>query len=137
MIDEDRNGRWKCALGAAFLLTSTAYGATMTKPDIKLNPNPRMRYEITAIVDGAPGAFDTISGHVDYKVTNEDCVPMTPVMGATIPPEKRLPLTFSRVDGNEFKAVVFIDQIQDEDTSARAYATGPLLPQGRSFTTAR
>ena len=101
---------------ALFLLLSTqAYGASMNKPDIKLNPNPRMRYEITATVTGAPGDFERVAGHVDYKVVNDNCVPLTPVTGARVFPEKSLPITYERLDGNTFKGVIYVDQFQDED----------------------
>lgn len=106
----------KCASSALLLLLSThAYGATMKQPDIKLNPNPRMRYEITATISGAPGPFERIEGTVDYKVFNGDCVPLTPITGATVEPQKRLPLVFERVSDNTFKSFVYVDQIQDED----------------------
>lgn len=98
-----------------FSLTSLAYGATMKKPDIKLNPNPRMRYEITATVTGAPGGFESVGGSVDYKVTNPASVPLTPITGATVEPEKQLPIVFERVADGVYKGVVYIDQIQDED----------------------
>lgn len=96
-------------------LTPLAYGATMKNPDIKLNPNPRMRYEITATVTGAPGGFESIGGSVDYKVTNPASVPLTPISGATVEPEKQLPVVFERVAEGVYKGVVYVDQIQDED----------------------
>jgi len=96
-------------------LTSLAYGATMKNPDIKLNPNPRMRYEITATVTGAPGDFESVGGSVDYKVINPASVPLTPISGATVEPQKQLPVTFERVADGVYKGVVYVDQIQDED----------------------
>ncbi|MGF6712206.1 hypothetical protein QFZ41_003170 [Luteibacter sp. W1I16] len=104
------------ALFATLLpLTSAAYGATMNKPDIKFNPHPRMRYEITVKVDGAPGPFDRVEGVVDYRVTNEACVPLTPVTGATVAPEKRVPITLTPAGNNVYKGEVFADLLQDED----------------------
>lgn len=97
------------------LLSTHAYGASMKQPDVKLNPNPRMRYEITATVKGAPGAFERVEGSVDYKVTNGNCVPLTPVTGATVEPQKHLPIVFERVGDDTYKGVVYVDQIQDED----------------------
>jgi hypothetical protein len=101
----------------ASLLSSTfsAYGAAMNQPDIKLNPHPRMRYEITVKVDGAPGPFDRIEGSVDYKVSNPACVPLTKVTGATVAPEKRVPLTLHPAGGNVYKGEVFVDLLVDED----------------------
>ncbi|QWT22469.1 hypothetical protein KPL74_10830 [Bacillus sp. NP157] len=87
----------------------------MNKPDVKLNPNPRMRYEITVKVDGAPGPFDRIEGSVDYKVANANCVPLTKVTGATVPPEKRVPVQLHAAGGNTYKGEIFVDLLQDED----------------------
>lgn len=97
------------------LLTPRVYGASVTKPDVKLNPDPRIRYEITATVIGAPGGFESVGGSVDYKVTNPASVPLTPVSDATVEPQKRLPVVFERVADGVYKGVVYIDQIQDED----------------------
>ncbi|MGY3231878.1 hypothetical protein ACVWWJ_003362 [Luteibacter sp. HA06] len=96
-------------------LTSLAYGATMKNPDIKLNPNPRMRYEITAVVQGAPGPFDRIEGAVQYKVTDRQCVPLTPITGAAQFPEKRVPIELHRVDDHTFKGDLYVDLLRDED----------------------
>ena len=96
-------------------LTSLAYGATMKNPDIKLNPNPRMRYEITVTVQNAPGPFDRIEGSVDYKVANRECVPLTPVVGATVVPEKRVSLELTPAGNNVYKGHLIADLMQDED----------------------
>jgi hypothetical protein len=95
--------------------TLSAHGAAMNKPDIKLNPQPRMRYEITVTVDGAPGPFDRVEGSVDYKVSNPNCVPLTKVTGATVAPEKRVPLTLRAAGGNVYKGEIFVDLLVDED----------------------
>ncbi|KAF1003517.1 MAG: hypothetical protein GAK28_04653 [Luteibacter sp.] len=99
----------------SLFLTFPTYGEAMKQPEVKLNPEPRMRYEITVKVDGAPGQFDRIDGHVDYRVDNPACVPMTPVMGATVVPEKRLPVEFRKTGDNEYRGEIFMDRIQDED----------------------
>jgi len=96
-------------------LTSLAYGATMNNPDIKLNPNPRMRYEITVTVENAPGPFDRVEGTVDYKVANRECVPLTPVVGATVVPQKRVTMQLTPVGNNVYRGYLFADLMQDED----------------------
>jgi hypothetical protein len=103
-------------LMSALLCTCSAYGAAMKKPDIKLNRQPRMSYEITVKVDNAPGPFDRIEGVVDYRVSNEVCVPLTPVTGATVAPEKRAPVVLTRTgSSNVYRGEVFADLLQDED----------------------
>lgn len=96
-------------------LTTLAYGATMKNADIKFNPNPRMRYEVTVRIEDAPGPFDTINGTIDYRVSNADCVPLTPVTGATVLPSKRVPLKLTPVGNNTYRGELFADLIQDED----------------------
>lgn len=99
----------------ALPFTFSAHGAAMNKPDIKLNPQPRMRYEITIRVDNAPGPFDRVEGVVDYRVSNENCVPLTPVTGATVAPEKRVPIVLTHSGENVYKGEIYADLLQDED----------------------
>ncbi len=87
----------------------------MKKPDIKHNPHPRMRYTISVKLDGAPGSFDPVTGFVQYRVTNERCVPLQPMSGATVPPEEDVPLVLTRVSDTEYKGTVYGDLLLDED----------------------
>jgi len=98
------------------MLLLTASGcASIKEPDIKLNPNPHISYEIVAKVLGAPGDLETRSGHVEYQVMNPACVPMTPFSGATLEPRKSLPVAFERIGDGDYAAIVYLDQMQDED----------------------
>ena len=99
---------------AVALLTST-YAFAMKNPEIKHNPTPKMRYDITLTVDGAPGPFDSITGFVQYKVANEQCVPLEPVSGATIAPEEKVPVVFKREKDNVYTGTIYADLMQDED----------------------
>ena len=72
-------------------LITSACGSSMKTPDIKQNQHPKMRYEIIMTIDGAPGPFDSVTAFVQYKVSNDRCVPLTPISGATLPPEHHLP----------------------------------------------
>lgn len=110
--------RWRrhAATASLFLaLPLSATGATMNKPDVKLNPNPRMRYEITVEVNDAPGPFDTVDANINYRVSNDACVPLTPVVGATVAPTRREPVKLTHAGGNTYKGEFFADLLQDED----------------------
>jgi hypothetical protein len=107
--------RTKAALAALSFTAYSAYSAAINKPDVKLNPQPRMRYEITIKVDNAPGPFDRVEGVIDYRVSNENCVPLTPVTGATVAPEKRVPIVLTHSGGNIYKGEIYADLLQDED----------------------
>lgn len=97
------------------LASTTAFGAPMTTPQIRHNPHPQKRYELTLSIEGAPGPFDSIQGTVHYKVQNERSVPATPISGATLTPEQDVPIEFMRVNDHEYKGVLYADLLQDED----------------------
>lgn len=105
----------KLPLVLLLTLISSVYGAPVKSPDIKQNSHPRLRYEITLIIKDAPGPFDSIAGSVDYKVENDRCVPLTPISGATVVPEKSVPLILTRVSDNLYKGALYTDLLQDED----------------------
>lgn len=96
-------------------LTLPACGQSMKKPDIKLNPHPKMRYEITLTIEDAPGPFDAVEGSAGYEVANGSCVPLTPFSGATLTPEKDVPMALSRVSDKVYKGELYVDLLVDED----------------------
>ena len=96
-------------------LITSACGSSMKTPDIKLNPHPRMRYEITMTIDGAPGSFDSVTAFVQYKVSNDRCVPLQPISGATLAPEDSVPLDLTKVSDKVYTAQFYVDLLQDED----------------------
>ena len=100
-------------LALAFL--TSAYASAMKTPDIKHNPTPKKRYAITLTVDSAPGPFDSITGFVEYKVANDECVPLEPVSGATIAPEEKVPVVFRHEKDGVYIGTIYTDLMQDED----------------------
>ena len=107
--------RLTSSLMLSLALITSACGSPMKTPDIKRNLHPKMRYEITMTIDGAPGPFDSVTGFVQYKVMNDRSVPMQPISGATLAPENRIPVAFTRVNDHKYLAVVYTDLMQDED----------------------
>lgn len=96
-------------------MTTPACSAPMKTPDIQINPSPRMRYEVTLTLEGAPGLFDAVNGFVQYRVTNDRCVPLQPISGATVAPEKDIQLSLTRISDNAYKGIVYADLMRDED----------------------
>lgn len=86
----------------------------MEEPDVKHNPNPRMRYEISLEVKDAPRQIDRIQGYVAFKVENDRCVPMTPLVG-WLAPRWTEATTFKRISKSLYRAEVFADSLVDED----------------------
>lgn len=87
------------------------------KVDAKKNPNPRMRYEATLTIDNAPGPFDSITGFMQYEVTNKACVPETggPMNPLRLPPKAHPEIVFNKVAENVYKGAVYADYFQDEN----------------------
>lgn len=115
-------------------LPCSACSATMSQTDIKENPTPKKRYEITATVEGAPGPFDRIHGIADYRVTNDLCVSPTPIMGARIVPEKRVDIDFRHDHDNVYRATVYLDLLQDADYFGKGPCHWNLMAAGIELT---
>jgi len=96
-------------------LVTSACGASMKTPDIKQNPHPTQRHEVTMMIDGAPGAFDAIESYVKYQVMNPQCVPMHEGSGATPTIEKSVPISLTKTGEHSFKGSFYSDLLQDED----------------------
>lgn len=107
--------RLTSSLILSLTLITSACGSPMKTPDIKQNPHPKMRYEITMTIDGAPGPFDSMTAFVQYKVSNDRCVPLQPISGATLAPEDRVPLELARVSDHVYTGHLYVDLLQDED----------------------
>lgn len=82
--------------------------------DIKLNPHPTQRYELIATVD-SPGEFDSVEGYLSYEVTNVECVPKNPIVGARNVPNTSRGFVLTRVDAHTWKGSFYRDLLQDED----------------------
>jgi hypothetical protein len=107
--------RQTLALMFFLVFTTSGCSAPMKKIEIKKNPHPAMRYDITMTINDAPGRFDEMVVFATYQVMNDACVPLQPGSGARLNPmtEQVLPLT--RVNEHVYTATMYVDQFQDED----------------------
>ena len=96
-------------------LLASGCGSSMKNPDIKQNPYPKMRYEITLTVQDAPGRFDSADISVRYRVRNDSCVPLQPISGARLSPEKEISVPLEHVDRNTYRGLFYTDALQEED----------------------
>ena len=96
---------------------TSACSMSTEKVDAKKNPDPKMRYEVTLTIDNAPGPFDSITGFMQYEVTNRECVPVTgaPMNPLRLPPKEDPEIQFIKVADNVYKGTVYGDYFQDED----------------------
>jgi hypothetical protein len=98
----------------AFLISSC--GSSMNSPDIKRNPHPKMRYEITLTIQGAPGPFDSVMANMAYEVTNEQCAPFDKFIGIYRKPStQHLPIALQRVGDGVYQGEAYLDLLQDDD----------------------
>lgn len=100
-------------LGLGFV--TSACGASMKTPDIRQNPHPTQRHEVTMTIDGAPSTFDSIESYVKYQVLNPKCVPMHEGSGATPTIERSVLIPLKKVGEHSFTGTFYSDLLQDED----------------------
>lgn len=96
-------------------INNAACGQPMKQPDIKLNPHPKMRYEVTLTIKDAPGAFDAIEGSVFYKVASSRCVPIVYEKGSFFTLGEHVPLALRRVSDAVYKGEFYADLLVDEN----------------------
>ncbi|MBS7777353.1 hypothetical protein [Acidovorax sp. CCYZU-2555] len=107
--------RYATALFILSTIAAPAFGKSMKQPNIKLNPHPKMRYEITLTIEDAPGPFDAVEGSAGYEVANRDCVPRAPFSGAKLTPNKNVPMALTHVSDKVHKGELYVDLLTDED----------------------
>lgn len=97
---------------AALLAPACALAANVAAQP---NPQARQRVDLNMRVEGAPGPFERVDCHADYRVENPACVPLTAVTGATVVPEQRVPVSFEPAAGGGYRAEILLDRFRDED----------------------
>lgn len=107
--------RLTSVLFLSLALTASACSSSMKTPDIKQNPHPMKRYEITATVHDAPGPFDNVGAGVLFQVRNVDCVPHQPITGGADVPNTVREFPLTRLDHHTWKGYFFKDLLHDED----------------------
>lgn len=99
----------------SLVLAISGCSHAMNDSDIKQNPHPKQRYEITMTIDGAPGPFDSVTGKMGYEITNPDCVPKDPVSGGSSPPGSTPSIEFRQEGGGLYRGVLYLDLLQDDN----------------------
>lgn len=96
---------------------AAAAGCTQSRSiEIRDASAPKALYEVTLQIHQPPGPFDdTARGWVYYRVENNRCLPLTPISGATIYPDKTIEFAVTRVSATEYRGTFFADRLQDQD----------------------
>ncbi|MDM0058386.1 hypothetical protein [Variovorax fucosicus] len=106
------------ALFLLLTLTLPACGQSMKQPDIKLNPHPKMRYEITLTIEDSPGPFESVAGYANFE-TDTNCVPEAPITagnyGAKYPVGHSVLVALRPVGANTYQGTMYMDWPKDED----------------------
>ena len=88
----------------------------MTDLNIRRNPAPQQRYEVTLEIKDAPGPFEVVEGFMQYEVRDDQCVPKDPVSGAHPQrPKQTIPAQYERVTENTYRATIYTDLLLDDD----------------------
>jgi hypothetical protein len=102
-------------LALSLSIATTACGQSMKKPDIKLNPDPQLRYEVTLTIDqDVPGPFESVIAFSYYQ-TDDKRVPMQPISGAVLSVDHRVPVTLRQTAPRTYQGMVYLDLLLDED----------------------
>lgn len=97
-------------------LVTSGCSHAMNDSDIKQNPHPKQRYEITVTIDGAPGSFDSVNGYMQYNIVNDyECVPSDPLTGGRGTPEYTPSISLIRASSNSYSGVIYLDLAMDDD----------------------
>ncbi|MEP6906556.1 MAG: hypothetical protein ABI858_01030 [Pseudoxanthomonas sp.] len=80
----------------------------------RVNPNPRRRYDITMMIEDAPGPFGDVGFGAQYDAP--DCMYWTSKFaGTTSSPMRILGLPMKKLDDNTYVTTVYLDAMLDED----------------------
>ena len=99
----------------SLILVGSGCSRTINDSDIKQNPHPKQRYEITVTIDGAPGPFDSAVGFMGYEIANPDCVPQDPFSGARPAPHPSPAFNLVHISGDVYGGALYLDLLQDGD----------------------
>ena len=78
---------------------------------ILTSPPPVMHYDVTVAIDDAPSPLDSVSGFMQYEVTNKACVPETggSMSAMQLSPMSNPPIVFTKLSDNIYKGMVYAD----------------------------
>ncbi|MDO4640174.1 MAG: hypothetical protein Q4A84_00495 [Neisseria sp.] len=85
-----------------------------TEKRFQLNPHPTKAYRIKIKINDAPGPLKLVSSRIQYIADNCSYI-INNVEGASANPEKFINVEFQQTTLNEYKAIIYLDRMQNED----------------------
>lgn len=80
------------------------------------NPHPRQAYEISVTIADAPGPFESVTAHANYRVANApDCVPQDPFTGVHPAPGYEEPIALVRTGDNSYQGQLYLDLLRNQN----------------------
>ena len=103
---------------AMAVLSAASCGPSVKPPDVKLNPAPKQRYEVTLTVPNPPRRISTVFGTIQFDIQGlkDDCMPYSDKIAGS-KPKSSFPrhVAFERKDNVSFVGYFYSDQLIDED----------------------
>ena len=104
-----------CMLAALTALSAASCSPGVDPPEVRLNPSPQQRYEITLTIEDPPASIE-VHGQVQFFITNTDCMPFVDRIAGIKPDSSfRVPLTFEQETATTFVGHFFADALLAEN----------------------
>lgn len=85
------------------------------EPDVKSNPHPVQRYELTVTVD-APGPWNKVTGAASYDISNEKCIYYNDFEGTyERPASVTREFVLTKVDAQTYRGYFYRDALEPGD----------------------
>jgi len=102
-------------LATSIALSVVACSPGVDPPEVRLNPSPQQRYQITLTIEEPPAPVE-IQGRVQFFIANKDCMPFSDRIAGTRPDSTfRMPLAFKQITPTTFVGHFFADAVMPEN----------------------
>jgi hypothetical protein len=97
----------------------------------KLNPSPKRGFGFVVTIENAPGPFEFVKGGAQYDVSNDDeCGHMNEWAGVAERIRSQEDVALTKVSDTEYRGVVYLDWMLDEDYYGRGVCHWELTAAG-------
>lgn len=132
----------RCHLPLLLLLCAAVIGCSNTNHDlstmnheldVKSNPHPVQRYELTVTVD-APGPWDKITGTAIYDISNEQCIRYNDFEGVYMRPATvGRDFVLTKVGAHTYRGYFYRDALEGGDYYGKGLCHWDVVAVGPTF----